>query len=191
MPGRVSTRRLATERLELRRWRDGDRASFHAINRDERVMATIGTVMSRSESDAFLNRIEHHFDQYGYGLWCLDLNGEAIGFTGLAHPWFRDGVEIGWRVRSQYWGRGYATEAARAVLRCGFEEVGFDEIISFTAVTNAASRRVMDKIGLRHDPAGDFDHPGVPDGSPLRRHVLYRLGREAWRDAGGAVPSSR
>ncbi len=80
-------------------------------------MATIGPVMVRAESDAFMNRIEHHFVEHGYGLWCMDLDGEPIGFTGLSHPWFRDGVEIGWRLRSEYWDHGYATEAAGEVLR--------------------------------------------------------------------------
>ena len=179
MPRR--TPRLTTDRLVLRRWRDGDRTSFHELNSDEAVMATIGSPMSRGESDAFMNRIEQHFDEHGYGLWCLDLDGESIGFTGLFHPWFRDGVEIGWRVRSAFWGRGYAPEAASEVLRFGFEEAGFDEIISFTAATNENSRRVMDKIGLERDPDGDFDHPGVPDGNPLRPHVLYRVAIDAWR----------
>ena len=179
MPER--TPQLTTGRLVLRRWREGDRAPFHALNSDESVMATIGPPMSRGESDGFMNRIEQHFDQYGYGLWCMDLDGDPIGFTGLFHPWFRDGVEIGWRVRSAFWGRGFAPEAAREVLRFGFEDAGFDEIISFTAVSNVNSRRVMDKIGLGRDPDADFDHPGVPDGNPLRRHVLYRLRVDDWR----------
>ena len=176
--------RLVTDRLVMRRWRDADRAPFHALNSDDRVMATIGPPMSRAESDAFMNRFEHHFDEHGYGLWCVELDGESIGFTGLHHPWFRDGVEIGWRLRSTVWGRGYATEAARAALEFGFRDAGLDEIISFTAVTNDRSRRVMAKIGLRHDPDGDFDHPGVPDGNPLRPHVLYRLRATDWRGSG-------
>jgi ribosomal-protein-alanine N-acetyltransferase len=168
---------LVTERLTLRRWRDADRAAFHALNSDPAVMATIGPIMRRSESDAFMNRIELHFEQHGYGLWCVDLGGDAIGFTGLSHPWFREGVEIGWRIRSDHWGRGYAPEAAQAVLAFGLEQAGLDEIVSFTATTNLRSRRVMEKIGLRRDPVGDFDHPSLPDGDPLRPHVLYRLPR--------------
>lgn len=179
-----SSARLRTDRLVLRRWRDSDRAAFHDLNADPQVMATIGPPMSRSQSDAFLNRIEHHFDEHGYGLWCVDVDGEVVGFTGLHHPWFRDGIEIGWRIRSEYWGRGLAPEAAAEVLRFGFDEVGFDEIISFTAVTNSNSRRVMDKIGLVRDPDGDFDHPGVPVGDPLRPHVLYRLAADRWRAVG-------
>lgn len=171
---------LRTDRLVLRRWRDADRTAFHALNADPAVMATIGPVMSRAESDAFMNRIEDRFDREGFGLWCVDLDGEPIGFTGFMRPWFRDGVEIGWRIRSEHWGRGYAPEAATACLQHGFARVdegglGFDEVISFTAAVNHNSRRVMEKIGLRYVEGGDFDHPSVPEGSELRRHVLYRV----------------
>jgi RimJ/RimL family protein N-acetyltransferase len=174
------TGELRTARLVLRRWCDTDRAAFHALNSDPAVMATIGPVMRRSESDAFMNRIEQHFDDHGYSLWCVELDGGPIGFTGLYHPWWRDGVEIGWRLRSEYWGHGYATEAARETLRFGFEVAGLAEVISFTAVSNSRSQRVMERIGLRYDPDGDFDHPSVPEGNPLRPHVLYRLGRDDW-----------
>lgn len=174
---------LRTERLRLRRWTDRDRAAFHALNSDPAVMATIGPVMSRSESDAFMNRIEARFDEHGFGLWCVELleggDREPIGFTGLAMPWFRDGVEVGWRLRSEHWGHGYAPEAARACIEYGFDVVGLDEIISFTAATNTNSQRVMQKLGMVRDEVADFDHPGVPEGSPLRPHVLYRLIRGA------------
>lgn len=177
---------LRTERLVLRRWRDADRDAFHALNGDPQVMATIGPVMSRAESDAFLNRIEARFDDDGFGLWCVEHRGEAIGFTGFMRPWFRDGVEIGWRIRSEHWGQGYAPEAARACLDHGFTPVdggglGFDEVISFTAATNVNSRRVMEKLGLRRDPDGDFEHPSVPVGHPLRPHVLYRITAARYR----------
>jgi len=182
----VVTPTLRTDRLVLRRWRDADRAAFHALNSDRAVMATIGPVMSRPESDAFLNRIEARFDEHGFGLWCVECRGEPIGFTGFMVPWFRDGVEIGWRIRSEHWGRGYAPEAARACLDLGFTPVGdgglgFDEVISFTAVGNTSSRRVMEKLGLRRDPDGDFEHPGVPVGDPLRPHVLYRISASQYR----------
>lgn len=171
---------LTTERLTLRRWRDPDRAAFHALNADPETMATIGPPMSRAESDAFMNRIGQHFDDHGFGLWCVDLDGEPIGFTGLARPWFRDGIEIGWRLRSPFWGHGYATEAARQVLRFAFDDLGLDEVISFTAVTNIKSRAVMERIGLQHDPDADFDHPSLPEGDPLRPHVLYRIAAPDW-----------
>ena len=175
------TDELHTPRLRLRRWRDADRAAFHDLNSDPAVMATIGPVMSRAESDAFMNRIEQRFGEHPFGLWCVDLGGEAIGFTGLSVPWFRDGVEVGWRLRSEFWGHGYAPEAATECLRYAFDEVGLDEVISFTAVTNDKSRRVMEKIGLVRDLAGDFEHPAVPVGSPLRAHVLYRIDLARYR----------
>jgi ribosomal-protein-alanine N-acetyltransferase len=171
----VNVTELRTTRLLLRRWTERDRGAFHALNSDPDVMATIGPVMSRAESDAFMNRIESRFDEHGFGLWCVDLDGEPIGFTGLALPWFRDGVEVGWRLRREHWGRGYAPEAARACLQLGFGPLGLDEIISFTAGTNSRSQRVMQKLGMTRDESGDFDHPSVPEGSPLRPHVLYRL----------------
>jgi RimJ/RimL family protein N-acetyltransferase len=178
---------LATDRLVLRRWREADRPAFHALNSDPSVMATIGPVMSRAESDAFLNRISAGFDAVGYGLWCVDLGGDAIGYTGFMKPWFRDGMEIGWRIRSEHWGHGYAPEAARACLAIGFEArsrggIGFDELLSFTAVTNTKSIRVMEKLGFRRDPEGDFDHPSLPPGNPLRAHVLYRMSADQYRE---------
>jgi len=172
---------LRTARLRLRHWRDDDRAAFHSLNSDPAVMATIGPVMSRAESDAFMNRIEQRFTEQPFGLWCVDLDGEPIGFTGLSIPWFRDGVEVGWRIRSEHWGHGYAPEAARECLRYAFGELELDEVISFTAVTNTKSRRVMEKLGLERDEAGDFEHPAVPVGSPLRPHVLYRISLAGYR----------
>ena len=168
---------LRTRRLLLRRWREADRPAFRALNADPLVMATIGPPMTAAESDAFMNRIEQHLAEHGFGLWCVELDGESIGFTGLAVPWFRDGVEVGWRIRSAHWGNGYAPEAAAECLRYAFEELALDEVISFTAVINDRSRRVMDKLGLVRDPDADFEHPGVPEGSALRPHVLYRIGR--------------
>lgn len=178
----MSLETLTTERLVLRGWRDDDRAAFHSMNADPTVMATIGAPMTRAQSDAFMNRITAHVDEHGYGLWCVEFDGEPVGFTGFMRPWFRDGVEIGWRIRSQWWGRGIAPEAALECLRHGFDDLGFDEVISFTAATNLNSRRVMDKIGLRRDPDGDFQHPSVPEGDPLRPHVLYRLRLDEYGD---------
>jgi len=171
---------LRTQRLVLRRWHDGDRAAFHELNADPLVMATIGPVMSRAESDAFLDRIRQRFDEQGFGLWCVDLDGEALGFTGLAVPWFREGVEVGWRIRSPYWGNGYAPEAATACLGVAFDVLALDEVISFTAATNVNSQRVMQKLGLVRDLDGDFEHPSVPLGSGLRPHVLYRITRDQY-----------
>ena len=178
---------LTTDRLRLRRWEERDRPAFHSLNSDPSVMATIGPLMLRAESDAFMNRIEAGFDAAGYGLWCVDLDGEAIGYTGFMKPWFRDGMEIGWRIRSEYWGRGFAPEAARKCLEIGFAPrsqggIGFDELLTFTAVTNSKSIRVMEKLGFRRDGDGDFDHPSLPVGNPLRAHVLYRMTADQYRE---------
>lgn len=137
--------------------------------------------LTRQQSDDLVEKIEASFEAHGYGLWALEVRatGEFIGFTGLAEPsfdaHFTPAVEIGWRLARSAWGEGYATEAARAALVFGFEEVGLSEIVSFTTVANARSRAVMGRIGMSHDPADDFDHPGIPAGHPQRRHVLYRI----------------
>lgn len=143
------------------------------------------STLSREESDAFVDKIEAFFDEHGYGLWAVEAPDVAdfIGFVGLSIPsftaHFTPAVEVGWRLDRPYWGRGYATEAARAALRYGFQTLGLDEIVSFTVPANLRSRRVMERIGMTHDPAHDFDHPRLPQGHALQRHVLYRLARNA------------
>lgn len=172
---------LRTARLLLRRWRDADRAPFAALNADPEVMAHFPELLTRSASDWMVDRIEAAFDRDGYGLWAVEVTetGRFIGFTGMnevgftAH--FTPAVEVGWRLARAAWGHGYATEAARAALSYGFDEVGLVEVVSFTAVTNLRSQAVMRRLGMTHDPADDFDHPQLPDGHRLRRHLLYRL----------------
>lgn len=138
--------------------------------------------LARAESDWLADRIARHFDVHGFGLWAAEVRetGAFAGFIGLSVPIFRAHfvpcVEIGWRLDPAWWNRGLATEGARAVLRYGFETLGLEEILSFTVPDNLPSRRVMEKLGMTHNPADDFDHPGVPEG-PLRRHVLYRVRR--------------
>ena len=172
---------LSTARLHLRRWRSGDRDAFAAVNADAQVMAYLPGVLSRAESDALVDRIEQHFEPHGFGLWAVEIPGvtSCAGFVGLSVPTFAAHftpcVEIGWRLAAAHWGQGYATEAALAALTYGFREAGLDEIVSFTVPANARSRRIMEKLGMRHDPADDFDHPTTPE--RLRRHVLYRIAR--------------
>jgi RimJ/RimL family protein N-acetyltransferase len=174
---------LTTDRLLLRRWRPADREPFAAMNADPRVMAYFVAPLSREESDAAVARIARHFDEHGFGLWAVEIPDVVpfAGFIGLSVPAFTAAftpcVEIGWRLAAGCWGRGYATEGARAVLTCGFETLGLDEIVSFASVTNTRSTRVMERLGMTHDPSDDFDHPGLPPNHPLRRHVLYRLRR--------------
>lgn len=166
----------------LRRWREDDKEPFAALNADPVVMEHFPATLSREDSDALAERIEAGFDEHGFGLWAVEADGEFIGFTGLSVPRFTAPftpcVEIGWRLARSAWGRGYATEAARASLEDGFGRAGLTEVISFTAVQNVRSQAVMGRLGMTHDPADDFDHPALPAGHPLRRHVLYRIRRQ-------------
>jgi ribosomal-protein-alanine N-acetyltransferase len=173
-----------TERLLLRGWRDEDRLPFAAMNADPEVMEHFPKTATRQESDEFVDRIVSGWGEHGLGLWAVDAPGAGfIGYVGLSVPRFEahftPAVEVGWRLARHAWGHGYASEAARAALRYGFEERSLPEIVSFTTVANARSRAVMERIGMTRDPADDFDHPALPDDSPIRRHVLYRLSRAA------------
>lgn len=180
---------MRTSRLLLRQWTDADRAPFAALNADPEVMRWFPFTLSREESDALADRISGHIAEHGWGLWALEVadGGAFAGFTGLARPRFEahftPAVEIGWRLPRWAWGRGYATEAARAGLAYAFGTLGLDEVVSFTAAGNLPSRAVMERLGMTRDPADDFDHPMVERDHPLSRCVLYRLGRDQY--AGG------
>ena len=151
------------------------------MNADPRVMEFFPRPLSRGESDAMVDRIEAHFREHGFGLWAVEVPGAApfVGFTGLSMARFSAPftpcIEVGWRLGAAHWGRGYATEAARLALDHGFGPASLAEIVSFTAATNLRSRAVMERLGMRRDPADDFDHPSLPAGHPLRPHVLYRI----------------
>jgi RimJ/RimL family protein N-acetyltransferase len=172
---------IETDRLLLRRWIEEDREPFFRLNSDERVMEFMPKCLSRSESDFSFDRIQDHFRKCSFGLYALELREDHtfIGYLGLAIPiftaHFTPCVEIGWRLSASHWRRGLATEGARAVVRHAFEVLKLDALVSFTVPANIRSRRVMEKIGMTHNPADDFDHPNLPEGHPLRRHVLYRL----------------
>jgi len=174
-------RELRTDRLLLRRWLPADREPFAALNADPEVAEFLPAALTGGASDALAARIQAHFEAHGFGLWAVEAPGVApfLGFTGLSIPGFQAPftpcVEIGWRLAARFWGRGYATEAARAALAFGFESLRLPEIVSFTVPGNLRSQRVMEKIGMRRDPDDDFDHPALPEGHPLRRHVLYRV----------------
>jgi RimJ/RimL family protein N-acetyltransferase len=182
MPGEIRTKRLC-----LRRWRSEDHAPFAALNADPRVMEHLPAPLSREESDARALRIEAHFDQHGFGLWAVEISGVVpfAGFIGLSIPQFdapfTPCVEIGWRLAAEFWGQGYATEGARAAATFGFETLQLEEILSYTVPVNARSRRVMEKLGMTHQSSDDFDHPLLPAGHRLSRHVLHRLKRPAMR----------
>ena len=170
---------LRTERLILRRWRASDREPFARMNADPEVMRYFVRPLTREESDAFVEGIERHFEDRGYGLWAVEVPGTApfIGYAGLNMPAFMPIPEVGWRLDRPYWGKGYATEAARAAIADGFDRVGLSEVVSFTTPLNLKSVAVMERLGMTHDPADDFDHPNVAEGHPIRRHVLYRIKR--------------
>lgn len=180
---------IRTERLILRNWEERDRALFHRINSDDRVMEFFPLRRTRLQSDALMDRLRTGVAQRGYGFSALEIaaTGECIGFAGL-HPAEIEpvvppgSIEIGWRLAPEYWGFGYVTEAAEAMLGFGFETFGFEEIISFAVSNNHRSTAVMKRIGMSADPASDFDHPAVPASHPhLKRHVMYRLTRGDWR----------
>ena len=170
---------LSTARLKLRRWVDSDVEPFVQMNQDPEVMRYFPRPNTAEETMAFITRINTFFDEHGYGLFALELKatGEFIGYTGFAKPrfesWFTPCVEIGWRLKRDAWGQGYATEAARACLDYGFSQLGMQKIYSWTALSNTPSERVMQKIGMER--VGEFDHPMIEAGHPLQRHVLYVL----------------
>jgi ribosomal-protein-alanine N-acetyltransferase len=182
------TSTLRTDRLLLRRWTEADREPFAALNADPEVMEHFPAPLTRPESDAMIERVEARFAESGFGWWALEVaaTGEFIGFTGLSVPRFQahftPAVEIGWRLARSAWGRGYATEAALRALGHAFEEARLDEVVSFTSAPNVRSQAVMRRIGMTRDPSDDFDHPLVPEGHRLRRHVLYRLTAARWKD---------
>jgi 3-dehydroquinate dehydratase/shikimate dehydrogenase len=176
---------LRTERLLLRPWRLGDRDTFAALNADARVMEWFPATLIRDESDALADRIEQRMDKQGRGLWAVEVPAVAdfIGFIGLSPADDTLGypsVEVGWRLAASFWGRGYASEGALAAVGFGFQQLALDEIVSFTSVGNTRSRRVMEKLGMTYRSEDDFDHPRIPQTSPLCRHVLCRLTKSAF-----------
>lgn len=182
--------RLDTKRLLLRPWRDSDLSEFARLNDDPTVMEFMPRRLNRDESDAMAARIRAAMESTGWGLWAVEVKNSPnspdvgvpfIGYVGLAVPTFDANftpcVEVGWRLAKEHWGHGYATEAATACLHFAFEQLKLEQIVSFTVPMNTRSSRVMERIGMTHDVTGDFDHPRLPAGHALRRHVLYRINR--------------
>ncbi len=182
---------LLTPRLMLRQWREADLEPFGALNADPEVMRYLPAPLTRQESDGLAERVQARIAQQGWGLWAVEvIEGlPFIGFVGLGEARFEapftPAVEVGWRLARGSWGKGYATEAASTAIAFGFDELRLDQIVSFTAAGNERSRRVMQRLGMARDQAGDFDHPLVPEG-PLRAHVLFRLPRSNWQRTGGS-----
>jgi RimJ/RimL family protein N-acetyltransferase len=183
---------LTTDRLILRTWKPSDIPLMAAISSDPLVMEHFPATQDIAATQALIDHINQHYEKFGYTAYALETKDthEFIGFVGLSHPPFEIPnfqpkglpiVEIGWRLSSNHWGHGYATEAAKAVLHYAFTELNLSEIISFTVVANIKSRRVMQKIGLHHSETDDFNHPKLEENSPLKRHVLYRITRDNYR----------
>ena len=175
-----------TPRLRLRQWCDSDRAAFAAMNADPAVMRYFAGLVSAEDSDRSIAAWQQAITERGWANWAVEerTSGAFIGFVGLSMPRrvfaFSPCVEIGWRLARGHWGQGLATEAALAVLQVGFDALRLDQVVSFTSLVNAPSRAVMQGIGMRNS-GEDFDHPALPEGSPLRRHCLYRLTGDEWR----------
>lgn len=172
---------METQRLLMRRWRDSDRAPFAALCADAEVMRHFPALLSLNESDALVAKIESHFDSHGFGLWALERRSDGcfLGFTGLLRVDFNSPitgeVEIGWRLARAFWGEGYAREAAEAALNFGFGQLGLARIVSMTVEANTRSWSLMEKLGMGRAPELDFEHPRLPEGHPLRPHIVYAI----------------
>lgn len=182
----TSILKLESARLVLRQWHDDDLQAFAEMCADPQVMRYFPAPLTRLEAAALIGRIRGHFNEYGYGLWALERmdSGAFIGLTGLLNvnfdaP-FAPAVEISWRLARRHWGQGFASEAAWTCLRCAFAQLRLDEVVSFTTQDNVPSQKVMQAIGMVQDEAGSFEHPRLPEGHPLRPHVLYRIDRPRW-----------
>jgi len=181
---------IKTKRLILRPWQETDLRPFAALNADPKVREFFPSILSREESDSLAHRMRAKIEERGWGKWAVGVPGIAdfIGFIGLNsedESFFPDhlstAVEIGWRLAHDHWGKGYATEGATAVLAYGFENLNLKEIVSVATEQNMRSRRIMEKIGMHHDPKDDFDYLKLPADHILRRHVLYRLKQHEWQ----------
>ncbi len=175
---------LETPRLRLRQWLAKDYAAYAAMCADEDVMRYFPRPLTRSESNSKIQKMQKLIKENGWGFWAVELkeSGELIGLTGLNKPRdlpFLKGIEVGWQYKVSAWGQGYATEAAKYALEFGFDSLALKNIIAFTAEINQPSRAVMQRLGMQKT-AKDFAHPGVPDGNPLKQHVLYTISNEDW-----------
>jgi RimJ/RimL family protein N-acetyltransferase len=176
---------VKTPRLCLRQWRDSDREAYATLNADPLVMRFFAGIQSREASNRSIDVWQSELEERGWSNWAAEIldTGDFIGFIGLSVPKrtlpFSPCVEVGYRLAKQYWGKGYATEGAKAALSVAFERLVLPEVVSFTALLNMPSRAVMERIGMVNAKE-DFDHPALPEGHELRRHCLYRITRETW-----------
>jgi RimJ/RimL family protein N-acetyltransferase len=181
---------VTTPRLRLRQWRESDRAPYAALNADPAVMRFFASPQSREASDRSIDTWRAELEQRGWSNWAVEesATGAFVGFIGLTVPKralpFMPCIEVGYRLAKAHWGKGFASEGAKAALEVGFTRLALEEVVSFTSLLNLPSRAVMERIGMKNAHE-DFDHPALPEGSALRRHCLYRIECQAWqgRDA--------
>lgn len=179
---------IETHRLILRNWEERDRSHFHEINSDEKVMEFFPFRRSRQEADERMDLTRFSIDDIGFGFYAVELKqtGECLGMCGIGQldmePEFPPATfEVGWRFAARHWGKGYASESAKAAIADGFLNHGLSDFVAIAVTTNRRSIAVMERIGMARDPDGDFDHPGVPEDQPtLIRHVTYRISRNQW-----------
>ena len=175
---------IETSRLILRTWEEKDIDAMTLIDQDTKVCEFLPSIGTREETEARTQRIMQHYEQHGFCLYAVELKSthQFIGWIGLSIPSFEahftPSVEIGWRLDSKHWNKGYATEGAKAVLYYAFTKLNLNKVVSFTTVNNTASRRVMEKIGMHRNPRDDFNHPKLNKSHPLCKHVLYRISKE-------------
>lgn len=177
---------IESERLILRPWREADRQPFADMSADEGVMEHLLPLAPHDAYHTWIDRQIENQKKYGMCFWAVEAKqgGTFVGAVGLlpvtyeAH--FTPAVEVGWRIARPFWGLGYAPEAAAAAIRFGFESLQLPEIVANAGTANEKSMRVMAKLGMQRDPSDDFEHPLVPEGSPLRHQALYRLTRSRW-----------
>lgn len=172
---------MRMETVALRQWKDEDFDAYAEMNANAEVMRYLPAPLSRFQASRMFIRMRRGIDARGWGTWAVEVDGVYAGMAGLNVPRrqlpFSPCTEVLWRFRREFWGRGIAFRAAALALDYGFSKIGVEEIVAFTTTQNLRSIRLMERLGLTRDLAGDFDHPAVPDGHPLRRHVLYRKKR--------------
>ncbi len=164
--------------IKLRQWQNEDLDRFAEMNSDTEVMRHFPSCLTHEESEVMFHRLQQSIQDQGWGLWAVDVEGLAAGFTGLSKPKFTSHftpcVEIGWRFRKEYWGKGIAFRAAQLAENFAFRELQLETLYSFTSTTNIRSRKLMERLDFLRNPEEDFLHPNLPDGHPLQKHVLYR-----------------
>lgn len=179
---------IETKRLILRTWQESDYEPMCQINQDKLVMEYFPELLDEKQTQKLISKVDKHYKDHGFTFYATELKDthEFIGMVGLAYvemsftEHFTPNIEIGWRLAHKFWGKGYATEAASAVLDYAFNKINLKEVVSFTTVNNERSRRVMEKIGMTNNPSDNFDHPKIPDDHPLKRHVLYRISKDVY-----------